>query len=238
MRTLLSLTLIVAFSSCQAMQEALDATNQLASKLLPPAPAPALQNAGAAQPAVYPTTYPATTYPATYPAGTAGPVIINGQELAAAQIEELRQQYGVDPVAGRYWYDPATGMFGLEGQAVAGFMMPGHQFGSLLQQASNGSTGVVVNGRQLPQQEVVYLMALFGTPVVPGRYWMDANGNIGLEGTSAPLVNLMQAVQQQALNGAAGDNFWSSRFSAGNSTADGSQGYVSVPGYGPISFGM
>jgi hypothetical protein len=34
------------------------------------------------------------------------------------------------------------------------------------------------------------------------------------------------------------DQFWSTGFSAGNSNADNSEGYVSVPGYGPVSYGM
>ncbi len=35
-----------------------------------------------------------------------------------------------------------------------------------------------------------------------------------------------------------GDNFWTSRFSAGNSNADNSQGYVSGPGHGPVGYGF
>jgi hypothetical protein len=38
--------------------------------------------------------------------------------------------------------------------------------------------------------------------------------------------------------GGGGDNFWSTRFSAGNYNEDNSVGYVSVPGVGPVSYGM
>ena len=34
------------------------------------------------------------------------------------------------------------------------------------------------------------------------------------------------------------DNFWSTSFSAGNYNADNTEGYVSVPGYGPVDYGM
>ena len=39
-------------------------------------------------------------------------------------------------------------------------------------------------------------------------------------------------------SGGGGDNFWSSMLGAGNSNADNTQGYVSVPGYGPVGYGF
>lgn len=38
--------------------------------------------------------------------------------------------------------------------------------------------------------------------------------------------------------GSGGENFWSTRFSAGNSNAQNTQGYVSVPGHGPVGNGF
>ena len=79
-----------------------------------------------------------------------------------------------------------------------------------------------------------------GNYIQPGAYWLDANGNAGYEGSTTPLVNLYVAAQSNNYKGSSGsgDRFWSSRFSAGNSNADNSQGYVSVPGYGPVGYGF
>jgi hypothetical protein len=54
-----------------------------------------------------------------------------------------------------------------------------------------------------------------------------------------PVINLYQAAQQRTYRGGGGgDNQWNTRFSAGNYNADNSQGYVSVPGYGPVGYGF
>jgi hypothetical protein len=53
----------------------------------------------------------------------------------------------------------------------------------LREDASHGDTGVFINGRQLHRVDVARLMQL--GPVNKGRCWMDAQGNIGLEGQPA-----------------------------------------------------
>jgi len=58
--------------------------------------------------------------------------------------------------------------------------------------------------------------------------------NAGVEGGPA-LVNYRTLAARKSQGN---DNFWSSRYGAGNSSADGSQGYVSVPGYGPVGYGF
>lgn len=64
-------------------------------------------------------------------------------------------------------------------------------------------------------------------------------GKVGEENSIA-VVNLFAAARKNSYSGqgGGGNNFWSSRFGAGNSSADGSQGYVSVPGYGPVGYGF
>lgn len=88
---------------------------------------------------------------------------------------------------------------------------------------AQAGTGVYVNGQQLNYAQWVNASRMVGYPVRPGSYWYNpATGAYGTLGRS---------------NGG-GDRFWSSGYSAGNSNADNSQGYVSVPGYGPVSYGM
>ncbi len=55
---------------------------------------------------------------------------------------------------------------------------------------------VVVNGRSLADAEIAWLMTL--GPVWPGRYGLDAMGNVGLEGQALPFANLVQLAQAQA----------------------------------------
>src|SRR6185295_11198069 len=111
---------------------------------------------------------------------------------------------------------------------------------TLKRNASLGNSGVFVNGRQLPESERIVWSQLLGYYILPGSYWLDGSGNAGYEGNPVPTTNLYLAAQQNAYGGGSqgGDNFWSSRFGAGNSNADNSQGYVSVPGYGPVGYGF
>lgn len=87
-------------------------------------------------------------------------------------------------------------------------------------------TGVFVNGIELNRAQWLQAMRHTGQIPVPGHYWYDAR-----TGAWGPIRS-----GQGRRSG--GDRFWSTGFSAGNSTADGSAGYVSVPGYGPVSYGM
>lgn len=167
-------------------------------------------------------------------------VIINGRTLSAAQIQEMQAMYGVNPAPGNYWYDRMSGMFGVVGEAPGGFMYPGHDFGQLDADASRGNTGVFVNGRNIPQGELMVLNYIWQTYVQPGRYWIDENGYVGYEGSDYPTGNLLvqlDAIARAGGGGAGGDNIWSSRYGGGNSNADNSAGYVSVPGHGPIGYG-
>ena len=170
------------------------------------------------------------------PAGPA--VVINGRALSTAQLRDLAEQYGVEPVPGDYWYDSMSGLYGAAGRSAAGFMLPGHDFGPLAVDASRGDTGVFVNGRMIPQDEHMVLNLIWGVYVQPARYWLDAWGNVGYEGVEIPLGNLFVQIQSRIqVGGEGGDNIWSSRYGAGNYTPDNSAGYVSVPGHGPIGYG-
>lgn len=167
-------------------------------------------------------------------------VIINGVVLSKVQLTEFEQRYRIKPRPGDYWYDSRSGLYGVVGFQAYGFMMPGHSFGELRQTASNGNTGVFVNGRELPQTEWLVWSQLLGYVIQPGRYWLAANGDAGYEGNPTPTDNLYLAARRTAYRGSGGggDNLWSTRFSAGNYDSGGQRGYVSVPGYGPVGYGF
>jgi len=173
-------------------------------------------------------------------AGIIGDIVINDIVLSREQIQEIKNRYGVEPKPGKYWYDSASGLYGVAGYPSYGFMYPGHNFGTLSRNASAGNTGVIINGRELPQLEWAVWSYILGYYIQSGNYWFDSQGNAGYVGINVPVVNLFAAARQNAYSGkgGSGDNFWSSRFGAGNSNADNTQGYVSVPGYGPVGYGF
>ena len=156
-------------------------------------------------------------------------IIINGIPLSPDELNQFEKLYGQKLRSGQYWYDKMSGMFGIVGQPALGYLKPGHEYGTLQRNASNGNTKVLINNRELTQIEYMMLCQLVGTIVFPGSYWLDAQGNAGIQGNSIPMVNLVMAAQQHAQRGTGGgDNFWSSRYAAGNSTSDGSARYINL----------
>ena len=112
-------------------------------------------------------------------------VVINRAELSKRQLDRLEGSIGVRVPPGRYWYDRGCGAWGHQGAGSAGFLPAGLKVGGKLRaNASNGSTGVFINGRQLHRTDVIGLMQL-GVPVMQGRFWLDGQGNGGFEGQPA-----------------------------------------------------
>jgi len=108
-------------------------------------------------------------------------VIVNGVHLTDGQVGALQRQYGVRMHDGDYWYDGRTGAWGLRGGPTVGFVVPGLALGGALRRdASGGSTGVIINGRELHWLDVTRLQQIL--PVYRGSYWMDASGNFGAVG--------------------------------------------------------
>lgn len=167
-------------------------------------------------------------------------IVINDITLTTKQIDELARTYGKKPLPGNYWYDSMSGLYGVACYPSYGFMLPGHEFGTMKRDASQGNTKAFINGRELPMAEYIVWSYMVGAWIKPGRYWLDAQGNAGYESNSVPVINLYQLAQQNSYNGrgGSGDNFWSTRFSAGNYDSDNTRGYVSVPGYGPVGYGF
>jgi len=118
------------------------------------------------------------------------------------EIARYESAFGVRVLDGAFWYDKACGAWGLERGPTAGWLPAGLDLGGALRaDASGGGTGVFINGRQLHPVDVMALRQL--TMVLPGRYWVDAMGNVGIEGNPFPMGNLVQAAQA-----ASGSNGW------------------------------
>jgi len=121
-------------------------------------------------------------------------IVVNGERLRPETIQALEQQYRIPLQSGRYWYDRVSGLWGSEGGPALGQVQPGLSLGGTLRaNASGGVTNVFVNGRALHPADIAYLQRC--TPVIPGRYWMNAAGIGGLEG-GPPQFNITALCQQ------------------------------------------
>lgn len=125
--------------------------------------------------------------------GAAAPAVAQEVTVNRVRLDDrtrvaLERAYGVPVAPGRYWYDAFSGVWGVEGGPAQGQIHPGLQLGGPLRaDASGGDTGVFVNGRQLHRLDVAALRRC--TQVIPGRYWVAANGVGGYEG-APPSFNL------------------------------------------------
>ena len=163
-------------------------------------------------------------------------IFINNRELTASQIAEIKRLYMFVAPPGRYWYDTRSGLWGLMGREAAGFLNPGHDFGTLPANASNGDTGVFINGRELNLAEALYCKQLFGA-VYQGHWWLDGRtGNIGVEGNPMPIANVYMILHQRGRSGDGGYS-WSSKNTGAYGGSDGNCSYVSIPGSGSVMTG-
>jgi hypothetical protein len=110
--------------------------------------------------------------------------------------------------------------------------------GALPANASGGGqgtlTGVFINGREAHPADVAGLRGLVGA-VVPGHWWVDANGNYGQEG--GPALGNLVALARARQSGQGGGTAWSKRYEGAtprdnlNMASDGTTTCVSVSGY-------
>ena len=116
-------------------------------------------------------------------------VVINGRRLSNDELARAEHAYGIHIPDAGYWYDPVLGAWGPQGGPTMGFIAPGLRLGGALRpDASGGGTTVVVNGRVLHPYDLMALQQITG-PIIPGRYFMTAQGLAGAEG-GPPLWNL------------------------------------------------
>jgi hypothetical protein len=144
----------------------------------------------------------------------AADVVVNGVRLEDSARQALERGYGVPIQPGRYWYDAVSGVWGLEGGPAAGQIHPGLRLGGPLKRdASGGRTGVIVNGRELHALDVAALRRC--TAVVPGSYWVLANGIGGREGGPAQF-NLAALCQASGGSSTRCDNYGGGQFNCSN----------------------
>jgi hypothetical protein len=112
--------------------------------------------------------------------------VFNGVGLGALERATLSLALGQETLpAGCYWYDSFSGMVGVQGGPPAGDLPAGmHLGGPLRADASNGNTGIFLNGREATKLEVENLKK-FGVKLGIGRYWMNEQGIGGREGRPA-----------------------------------------------------
>lgn len=113
-------------------------------------------------------------------------VSFNGEALdgrGLAVLERIEAHYGGQLPDGDYWYDRRSGAAGSWGGPTAGFIGPNLPLGGLLPaNASGRGTGVFINGREIHAAEYQWLTQVTGRRPLPGRYWLEANGDVGFEG--------------------------------------------------------
>ena len=152
------------------------------------------------------------------PAASAADVYVNAVRLDESTRQALERRYGVPIKPERYWYDSVSGVWGVQGGPAAGQIHPGLRLGGPLRpDASGGGTGVVVNGRELHPLDVAALRRC--TPVIPGRYWVLANGVGGIE-NMPPSFNLAVLCGGQRSGGGSStrcDNYGGGQFNCSNS---------------------
>ena len=150
-------------------------------------------------------------------------VVVNRVRLSADRIAQLERGYRVRLMDGRYWYDVRSGAWGLWGGPAAGVVLAGLDLGGPLPADASGGgsgrvTGVFINGRELHPLDVLALRQI-SPAVLPGRYWVDAQGTGGYDGGPA-FFNLV-AMAQQARAAGRGDRSWIHRGAGGGMGSDG-----------------
>ena len=152
-----------------------------------PAPVPVAAPAPVPAPAVIPA--PPPEIPRTN-------VFVNGREMTPRELQQHQAMYNTVVQPGRYWYDPVSGLYGFWGREPIGQLRTGHGYGHPPANASNGNTGIFLNGRHINSVEQMQWQTLVRQVVNPGRYWLDGNtGNVGVEGNPNPTSNVRAAEQ-------------------------------------------
>ena len=145
-------------------------------------------------------------------------VVVNDVPLTQQRVGRLVIAAGGTIEPGRYWYDPVSGLWGAEGDSISGQIAPHLDLGGPLKaDASQGKTGVFINGRDLPIQEVVVLRHL--GEAMPGRYWMNAEGIGGFEHGPA-IFNIRTGIEARIKQRGGGSGGWNRMTQGGHLGGD------------------
>lgn len=107
-------------------------------------------------------------------------VMINGKRIENALVSAFEREYATKIVDGAYWYDAVCGAWGTAGGPICGFIQSGLDLGGpLAPNASGGTSGVMINGRELGSADLARLWQ--GVEICPGRYWLNDRGDFGRE---------------------------------------------------------
>lgn len=152
--------------------------------------------------------------------------LVNGRKVAEPLLKEYPH---LREIQGRYWHDCRSGLWGTIGGMAMGQLPPDLQLNceSLDSQASGGQTNVFINGRAIHPMEWHVLAAMFGH-VPDGYYWLEFNGQGGVEGDSTIRFNLaLPSTQQHQDSSTSALEGWG-RDWIGNVVGDGTtSGYIS-----------
>lgn len=149
-------------------------------------------------------------------------VFVNGIEMQQQVITNLENYYRVKVQKGRYWYDARCGLWGLEGDKALGVMLPNLRFGRLKANASNGRTGIFINGRQINRAERLQWHQLLGN-TIPGRYVLDQYGNLSTE-QGMYVCNVVQVAR--ARSGGSNGSFYRNWYTGNGGGGDSSGFYI------------
>ena len=147
----------------------------------------------------------------TSPSGQTREVYVNRRLIPEQELLQTEIQLGAPIQSGRYWYDNLSGGWGMEGGPTAGILPAG--LGLSIEMPANisgGGTEIFFNGRELHPIDHQRLLAAYGV-AMPGRYWVDGQGYIGLEG--GPVFGNLYAALKQKQNS---DGSFSSKYGFGN----------------------
>uniref|UniRef100_A0ACD5YE75 Uncharacterized protein n=1 Tax=Avena sativa TaxID=4498 RepID=A0ACD5YE75_AVESA len=132
-------------------------------------------------------------------------VYVNGAKLAPEELAVL-QGCPCPPSRlrpGFYWYDKVSGFWGKEGHKPHCIISPNLNVGGILdEKASNGNTGIMVNGREITKSELQMLKLAGVQCAGKPHFWLNADGTYQEEGQKTvkgkiwdkPIVKLFSPV--------------------------------------------
>ncbi|XP_062204704.1 extra-large guanine nucleotide-binding protein 1-like [Phragmites australis] len=132
-------------------------------------------------------------------------VYVNGAKLSPDELVML-QGCPCPPSRlrpGFYWYDKVSGFWGKEGHKPHCIISPNLNVGgSLDQKASNGNTGILINGREITKSELQMLKLAGVQCAGKPHFWVNADGTYQEEGQKTvkgkiwdkPIVKLLSPV--------------------------------------------